>query len=107
MTQTEQDAIVGRVVRERKEVALKIETLKTKAAKQGSYLKNLGTSLELRPELVAFTGPSVGADALINVRWSEVDAYPLLQDVVAVGNELRETLETQKRLEEQAIKLGV
>jgi hypothetical protein len=63
--------------------------------------------LESRPDQVAFDGVSTGADTMVNARRFDPESFPLLQDIAAIGNEIRETMELQRRLEERALRLGV
>jgi DNA repair exonuclease SbcCD ATPase subunit len=107
MSQDEQDAAVGRIVRERKEFNQKMEKLKAQAMKHASFLKNLASTLESRPDQLAFDGVSTGADSMVNARRFEAALYPQLQDIADIGNEMRETMEQQRRLEERAVRLGV
>jgi hypothetical protein len=107
MSQDEQDATIGRVVRERKELKAKIATLKAKANQQGETLANIARVLGSTPELVAFMNQSSGAAPLTNVHYFDAAKYPQLNDIAAVGNEIRETMETLRRVEAQATQLGV
>jgi hypothetical protein len=107
MTQEQQDATIGRIVRERKEFAQKIGMFTAKAAKQGETLLKLGKILTARPELLAFNGQSSGANSMAEAQWLDVAFYPQLKDIVDTSNEIREIMEHQRRLEEQAGRLGI
>jgi prefoldin subunit 5 len=107
MSQDEQDATIGRIVRERKELKAKIEMLKAKAAKQGEFLIALGSAIQTKTELVVFNGLSSGANSLSNTVRFDVANYPQIQDIAAISNEIRETKNTLARVEEQATSLGI
>jgi hypothetical protein len=78
---------------ERDELTKKIAKLKAKAVEQGRYLKKLGEALERSPETVAFTGASPEEDSEPGIHWVEIASFPDLQDIVSLGNELRESIE--------------
>ena len=107
MTQEQQDATLGRIVRERKELSQKIGMLTAKSAKQGETLLKLGKILTARPELLAFNGLSSGANSMSEAQSFDVAIYPQLKEIVETGNEIRQLMEQQRRLEEQAGRLGI
>jgi hypothetical protein len=107
MSQDEQDATIGRIVRERKELKEKIGMLKAKANQQGETLSKIARVLGTSPELLAFNGQSSGASSLTNVHFFDVASYPQLNDIATVGNEIRATMEILSRVEARAIQLGI
>ena len=107
MSQEEQDSIVGRNLRERRDLKQRIAMLTAKANKQGSFLKSLGSLLENTPHCVAFTSASSGANDMTNARWFNAAEYPQFQDIVSIGNELRETLALLRIKDEEAKRLGI
>jgi hypothetical protein len=84
---------------ERDELKKKIAKLKAKAVEQGKYLKELGEALESSPETVAFSGASPEEDSQPGIHWVDIASFPDLQDIVSLGNELRESIERLSQLE--------
>jgi hypothetical protein len=44
---------------------------------------------------------------MAEAQWLDVAVYPQLKDIVDTSNEIREIMERQRRLEEQAGRLGI
>jgi hypothetical protein len=89
MTQEEQDLQLGRLCREKREMAAYLGQLKARAAAMGKTLAQLGDALAGRPESIKFVGRS--CDMRFENRSAAIDlrSIPAAGDLVALIEEIR------------------
>lgn len=107
MTQADQDAVIGRIVRERAETERNISALESEAGRLGAMYRVIGDILATRPEALVFENVprpveySQGASHIFNAK--DIDGNRL----VSLTSELRELKSTLDRLREEAAKFGL
>lgn len=108
MTESAQDAVIGRVVRERSEAQRQVDLLTTEASRLGRIFGELGGGLQNDPAHVVFDGQGVAHEYLRG------DGKPLYQaedirgdKVATLVDDLRTKLELLANLKRQAASLGV
>src|ERR1700722_13161678 len=104
MSDEQKDAVIGRVVRERSDARKHLAALRTEANRLGQILSEIGRMLQGNPEYLVFERESVNviySNPRLNIRpynKNDVDSAALLK----LTNEIRETLDNIKNLEQQA-----
>jgi hypothetical protein len=106
MTEEQKDAILGRVLRERKEVAGHLAALEADAGKISQRLGQLGKMLDRSPQDVWFQEQSAGGNGYAPRSASFNIADFNIQHVVDLTNEIRATREKLDRLNSEASRLG-
>jgi len=107
MTEESKDAIVGRVFREKQELELALARLRIEARRLADTFSPLSQKLRDNPESVAFDQQPIGlsysnpTDNRFKV--ADIDGNKLL----ALTNEIRETLNRLKRINHEASTLGM
>jgi hypothetical protein len=106
MTEEQEDAIIGRVLRERKKVESHLAALDADAGKISQKLGQLSEMLDRSPQDVWFHGQPVATkdyaprSASFNV--ADFD----IQHVIDLTNQIRDTREKLDRLNSEASKFG-
>ena len=106
MTEESNDAAVGRVLRERKEVERQLAALETDARKTSKRLAQLAEMLDENPQDVWFYGESVNMKGYAPRSPSFKIADFSIQRVVDLTNEIRDTREKLDRLNSEASRFG-
>jgi hypothetical protein len=106
MSIEEQDAVIGRVARERKEAETRLATLRAEASRLGHLLSSIGSKLISNPETVFFEHQSVSAELALKqtaIKADDIDPTRL----VALTDDLRQTSSRLAELKRQAETLGI
>jgi hypothetical protein len=107
MSQEEQDALLGKTLREYKEMSHRLEMLRARAAEIGNNLVGLGSVLNSSPESLAFDGEPM--DARFFDR-ADLQSSPLasvsVESLKRICHEIRQTIIERDRLEKQIRSLG-
>lgn len=106
MTEERNDAAVGRVLRERKEVESHLAMLETDARKASQRLARLAHLLDESPQDVWFYGESVDVKGYAPRSPSLNIADFDIQRIVDITNEIRDAREKLDRLNAEASRLG-
>jgi len=106
MSSEQRDAVIGRVLRERKEVEGRLAALEAETGKISQRLGELGEMLDRSPQDVWFHGQSVGMEGYAPRSASFNIADFNIQRVIDLTNEIRDTREKLDRLNSEASKLG-
>lgn len=107
MSQQEQDAVIGRVVRERQEAHKTLAVLDSEAKRLGKQLSGLGEMLQIRPATIVFENQMVAVhhkrqgDPLFNPNDISVERIIKLTEEI---RGLRDRLDT---LQNEAKNLGI
>src|ERR1700683_767841 len=100
----EQDAAVGRVVREKKETEKQIATLEAAAHHFGEVFTTIGEMLKNQPAQVTFNGVSTDA------KYSHPPYFDAKEvdggQIIKLTSDLRSALDHLERLKAEAEKLG-
>ena len=106
MTAEQNDAMIGRLLRERKEVEGRLAALEADAGKISQKLNQLGEMLDRSPQDVWFQGQSVGGNGYPprSASFNVVDFN--IQHVINLTNEIRDTREKLDTLNSEASRLG-
>jgi hypothetical protein len=101
MSEEQKDAVVGRVVRERKETETRLALLEREAHNLGQNFSQLGQLLLSRPTSIVFGNqPSTPQQQVFN------PAHFDIQGVVRLTEEIRETAKRYESLKLEAAKFG-
>jgi len=106
MTDEQKLATVGRVLTEKKEAEQHLAALESEASKLGNKFKELGSLLQSSPHNVLFDNVS------INIKYAHpsMSSFQVHQidgnKIVALTNDIRDTMEKVERLRESASRLG-
>jgi predicted trehalose synthase len=92
MSDEQQDAVIGRVLRELKEAKQKLARLRAEADRIGQALGRIGQTLVSNPQSLVFASGS------INV--------PTHEELASLTNDIRNTMQEVDRLKQQASDLG-
>ncbi|MFZ3211005.1 MAG: hypothetical protein WA188_05775 [Terriglobales bacterium] len=108
MTQEDQDAVVGRLMRERTDAERNEAALRAECDKLGRQLQDAGRALQTRPENVVFTGQSHSGD----FQWQRGGALITpgsINDtrILQLTNDLRETLTKLTEIRRQLGAFGI
>jgi hypothetical protein len=106
MSVEQSDTVIGRVLRERKDVEGHLAALEADASRLSQRLGELGEMLERSPQDVWFHGQSVGLEGYPPRSVSFDMADFNIQRVVDLTNEIRDAREKLDRLNSEASKLG-
>jgi hypothetical protein len=106
MTEEKTDAIIGRVLRERKEVENRLTALEADAGEISQMLGRLAEMLDRSPQDVWFNGQSPAIKGFAPRSSSFNIADFNIQHVIDLTNEIRDTRETLNRLNAEASKFG-
>ncbi len=105
MTQQEQDAVVGRLIREQRETDEFIAKLDAEAQRLGQAYSELGQALTTNPEGILF--PKEGIDGrFAPVQHLVPDSLLNADKLKALATDYRTALIKRKQLEDQLKKLG-
>lgn len=106
MTQEDQDAVIGRVVRERRDLQTKAGALEAEAQNIGMMFAQLGQMLRDYPERVVFESHPAPAELLGKVPvFKQADINS--QKVLKLVDDLRETRRALQNIEAKARQLGL
>jgi len=102
MSQEEQDAVVGRVLREHLAAKTKLASLKAEAYKFGEFFAQLGAHFKTSPQLILLSKdgepPAIGTNPF---------KIPSVDTLQKLTNDIRTTMELEQSLHEQAKNLGM
>jgi predicted nucleic acid-binding Zn-ribbon protein len=106
MSEEQKDAVIGRVLRERKETQTHLAALKAEATRLGRKMMQLGQLLSSNAANVVFRGQSVNIkDSSSQHTLFAVTDFDI-QRIVTLTNEIKDTIEKLDHLNDQASKLG-
>jgi hypothetical protein len=106
MTQEDQDLVIGRVVRERKEAETRLAALREEAHKYGELFAYVGGMLQTNPEHIMFEQAPIPLEfqsrqpLMKHENLSSAKVYKLVSDI-------QETMLTLKRINDNAGRLGI
>jgi hypothetical protein len=102
MTQESEDQIIGALVRERRDVSMKLETLLRLVKQKAGQIRDLADHLGSHPERVFIGAGAHPAQAIVFAH-SEIDA----ESLGALTEELRQVKANRERLDEECRKFGL
>ncbi len=108
MSQEEQDAIVGRTVRELREAKERLAMLKAEAGRRGERLKNAGHFLAAYPEYMVQEGESVDVRFSSQPQkhlWTAADIYPA-EEILKLTSAIRAEVVKIATLNERLMGMG-
>lgn len=106
MVEEQSDAIVGRVLRERREVERRLAALEADAGRISQRLGQLEEMLDRSPQDVWFQGQSPGGNGYPPRSMSFNMADFNMQHIVDLTNEIRDTRDKLDRLNSEASSMG-
>jgi hypothetical protein len=107
MSDEQQDAIIGRVLREYKDADLKLKALLSEAINFGCAMSEMATLLTTNPQDLTFEGEPVGLQHITSrAKLFKKSALPSVDTLVALTNDIRNTHQDVSRLKDQAAGLG-
>jgi hypothetical protein len=105
MTQDQQDAALGRLIREQKETEKRLALLKSEAIRISLRLNTLANTLERYPQSVFFEGEEIGVHYILNP-FNPKDknvAFSLnVEDISRLTADIRSAMETLEKLKQQS-----
>jgi hypothetical protein len=106
MSEEQKDAVIGRVLRERKETQTHLAALKAEATRFGGKLMQLGQLLSSNAANDVFRdNPSISKIPALSIPLFAVTDFDI-QRIVTLTNEIKDTIEKLDHLNDQASKLG-
>ncbi|MGC1783478.1 MAG: hypothetical protein WA708_13225 [Acidobacteriaceae bacterium] len=106
MTSEQQDAVLGRLMRERKEAETRRTALEAEAQRIGANLIDLGQALQRHPSTIQAQGEGLEAEHIRQARWIAPAELEEVKQIVPLANEYRETMKTLQRLSRQLAEAG-
>lgn len=105
MTQEDQDAVIGRVVREQRDLRAKLAALEVEAQNIGVIFANLGAMLQGDPQGIAFENHPGPPELMGRPLFKQTDINA--QKILKLVDDLRETQRALHNIEAKARQLGV
>lgn len=105
LTIEQQDALLGRLMRERKETEIRKVALEAEGVRIGENLAKLGLNIQRRLSGIQLQGGDLESDFSHSVVWiepSELDANRIVQ----LANDYREAIKTLKQISTQLAQTG-
>src|SRR5271167_4795201 len=107
MSQEEQDALLGKTLREYKEMSHRLEMLRARAAEIGNHLVKLGSVLNSSPECLAFDGELMDERFFDRADFqSSTLASVSVETLKKICHEIRQTFIEHDRLGQQLKSFG-
>ena len=107
MTPEDQDAVIGRLVREKKAAETKRATLEAEAHRIAADMRELALHLEKRLPGIQIQGQALPAEFLPFETWLAPGALQQPQRILALANEYRETITNLRRISDQLKRAGI
>jgi len=107
MSQDEQDAVIGRVIRQHKEVSVKLGTLKAEAQRFGVMLVGVGEALRQHPEALLQQGESFRGEIIQRSPLQFPIDFPSAEKLQKLTTEIRLCLTELADLDTQRAALGI
>ena len=107
MSQEDQDAVIGRLIREKKAAEAKKSALHAEAHRIAEDLKEIAGHLEKRLPGLQVQGGSLNAEFLPFEAWIKPTALHEIEKIIPLANEYRETILNLKRISEQLKQAGI
>jgi hypothetical protein len=108
MSEQDQDAVIGRIVRELKAENIKLAALQVEAQRIGSGLSQIGTILSSQPHLLFPQGAHIPAEFIGTSKPSILGPdYVDFPMIVRLTNEIRDCMMEIKKLDAQSRALGI
>lgn len=107
MSQEDQDAVIGRLIREKKAAEVKKSALYAEAHRIAEDLKEIAGHLEKRLSGLQVQGGSLNSEFLPFEAWIKPTALQELKKIIPLANEYRETILNLKRISGQLKQAGI
>lgn len=106
LTTEQQDALLGRLMRERKETEGRKIALEAEGARIGANLAKVGQGLQRRLSGIQLQGEDLEPDFLHTAVWIEPSELEDINKIVQLANDYRETIKTLKQISAQLAQDG-
>jgi hypothetical protein len=106
LTTEQQDAVLGRLMRERKETEIHKIALEAEGARIGGNLAKVGHGLQKRLSGIQLEGKDLESDFLHSAVWIELSELEEINKVVQLANDYREAIKKLKRISQQLAQGG-
>lgn len=107
MSSDEEDAVLGRLMRQKKEAERRMATLRAEADRLAETFKQIALCLESNPEAIYFNGEGVEGEFLgVAKRFNEAD-FQGTKKVIDLADDYRATIKELTRISERLREAGV
>ena len=107
LNQDEQDAVIGKVIRRRKEASLKLKSLQNEAETLGTLLVDIGDTLRKFPENVYSHGETCNEKIATREPYRLPTDFPTDEKIQQLTKDIRECIAQLDDLEKQRVALGI
>ena len=106
LTTEQQDAVLGRLMRERKETEILRIALETEGARIGGNLARVGQGLQKRLSGIQLRGEDLESEFLHSAVWIELSELEEINKVVQLAKDYREAVKKLKQISQQLAQGG-
>ena len=106
LTTEQQDALLGRLMRERKETEIRKIALEAEGARIGAILARIGQGLQKRLSGIQLQGEGLEPDFLHSAVWIEPSELEEVNKIVQLANDYREVIKTSRQISTQLSQAG-
>jgi hypothetical protein len=106
LTTEQQDALLGRLMRERKETEFRRLALEAEGARIGANLAKVGQGLQKRLSGIQLRGEDLEPEFLHSAVWIEQSELEEINKIVQLANDYREAIKTLRQISTQLTQAG-
>jgi hypothetical protein len=106
LTTEQQDALLGRLMRERKETEIRKIALEAEGARIGAILARMGQGLQKKLSGIQLQGEALEPDFLHSAVWIEPSELEEIKKIVQLANDYREAIKTSRKISTQLSQAG-
>jgi hypothetical protein len=107
VTVEDQDAVIGRLMREKKATEVKRAALQAEAERIATNLHSLASHLDKRLSGIQLQGASLGSDFLSSAVWVTAAELEEPKRIIQLADEYRETISRHKTISKQLREAGI
>jgi len=106
LTTEQQDALLGRLMRERKETEVRKIALEAEGARIGAILARMGQGLQKRLSGIQLQGEDLEPEFSHSAVWIEPSELEEINKIVQLAKDYRETIKTSRQISTQLSQAG-
>lgn len=106
LTTEQQDAVLGRLMRERKETEILKVAFEAEGARIGENLAKVGQGLQRRLSGIQLRGEDLESEFLHSAVWIELSELEEIKKVFQLANDYREAIKKLKQISQQLAQGG-
>lgn len=106
LTTEQQDALLGRLMRERKETEIRKVALEAEGARIGANLAMVAQGLQRRLSGIQLQGEDLESDYLHSAVWIKPSELEEINKIVQLANDYREAIKTLRQISAQLAEAG-